>query len=98
MQQLSHSYFIDVILPLPLERNYSYAVTQAEFEFIQPGIRVAVPFGKNKLYTALVLKCHRTAPTAYEVKSIHSIIDDAPIVSPIQLDHWSWISTYYICT
>ena len=98
MQQLSHSYFIDVILPLPLERNYSYAVTQAEFEFIQPGIRVAVPFGKNKLYTALVLKCHRTAPTAYEVKSIHSIIDDAPIVSPIQLDHWSWISTYYMCT
>ena len=59
MQQLSHNFYIDVILPLPLERNFSYAVTQAEFEFIKPGIRVAVPFGKSKVYTALVLKCHR---------------------------------------
>ena len=97
MQQLGHSYFIDVVLPLPLERNFSYAVTQAEFDFIKPGIRVAVPFGKNKVYTALVLKCHHVAPTAYEVKSIHSIIDDAPIVNPIQLQHWTWISTYYMC-
>ena len=97
MQQLDHSYFIDVVLPLPLERNFSYAVTQAEFDFIKPGIRVAVPFGKNKVYTALVLKCHHIAPTAYEVKSIHSIIDDTPIVNPIQLQHWTWISTYYMC-
>ena len=97
MQQLGHSYFIDVVLPLPLERNFSYAVTHAEFDFIKPGIRVAVPFGKNKVYTALVLKCHHIAPTAYEVKSIHSIIDDAPIVNPIQLQHWTWISTYYMC-
>ena len=97
MQQLGHLYFIDVVLPLPLERNFSYAVTQAEFDFIKPGIRVAVPFGKNKVYTALVLKCHHVAPTAYEVKSIHSIIDDAPIVNPIQLQHWTWISTYYMC-
>lgn len=97
MQQLDHSYFIDVVLPLPLERNFSYAVTQAEFDFIKPGIRVAVPFGKNKVYTALVLKCHHIAPTAYEVKSIHSVIDDKPIVQPIQLQHWTWISTYYMC-
>ena len=97
MQQLGHSYFIDVILPLPLERNFSYAVTAAEFNFIQPGVRVAVPFGKSKVYTALVLKCHHNAPTAYEVKSIHSIIDDTPIVFPIQLQHWAWISKYYMC-
>jgi len=98
MQTINHSYFIDVILPLPLERNFSYAVTEAEYEFIQPGMRIAVPFGKNKIYTALVLKLHHTAPTAYEVKSIHSIIDDEPIVNPVQLRHWSWVSQYYMCS
>ncbi|MGB0480016.1 MAG: replication restart helicase PriA [Flavobacteriaceae bacterium] len=98
MQQLSHNFYIDVILPLPLERNFSYAVTQAEFEFIQPGIRVAVPFGKSKVYTALVLKCHRNTPTAYEVKSIHSILDETAVVHSVQLRHWLWISEYYMCT
>ena len=97
MQLINHSYFIDVILPLPLERNFSYAVTEAEFKFIKPGMRVAVPFGKRKIYTALVLRLHNTAPTAYEVKSIDSIIDDSPIIHEIQLRHWSWIAQYYMC-
>ena len=97
MQLINHSYFIDVILPLPLERNFSYAVTEAEFEFIKPGMRVAVPFGKRKIYTALVFKLHNTAPTAYDVKSIHSIIDETPIIHEVQLRHWSWIAQYYMC-
>ncbi len=97
MQLITHSFFIDVILPLPLEHNFSYAVTEAEYTFIQPGMRVAVPFGKRKIYTALVLKLHTTAPTAYDVKSIHSIVDDTPIIHPIQLRHWSWVAHYYMC-
>ena len=43
-----HKYFVDVILPLPLEHNFTYAVTEAESKFIQPGVRVCVPLVKIK--------------------------------------------------
>ena len=90
--------FVDVILPLPLERNFTYAITAAEAQFVKPGFRVAVPFGKRKVYTGIVYKIHKEAPTAYEAKSIHSILDAAPIVNSSQFQLWNWISGYYMCT
>ena len=44
-------YFTDVILPIPLEKLFTYAITEAESSFLIPGMRVAVPFGKQKIYT-----------------------------------------------
>ena len=43
-------HFIDVILPLALPQNFTYRVSEAEYEFLQVGMRVAVPFGKIKMY------------------------------------------------
>ncbi|WP_460218506.1 replication restart helicase PriA [Psychroserpens sp. MEBiC05023] len=91
-------YFINVILPIPLEKSFTYAITKAEAEFLKPGIRVSVPFGKTKIYTALVIEIHNNAPQVYEAKEIHQILDDTPIVTQIQLKHWAWISQYYMCT
>ena len=65
--------FINVILPIPLEKSFTYAVTPAEAEFLSPGMRVSVPFGKSKIYTALVLEVHQTAPLIYDAKDIHQI-------------------------
>ena len=92
------NYFINVILPIPLAKSFTYAITQAEAEFLKPGIRVSVPFGKTKIYTALVIAIHNDAPQAYEAKEIHQILDDTPIVTEKQLQHWTWISNYYMCT
>ena len=63
-------YFIDVILPIPVEKVFTYSVSEAEAKYIQPGMRVAVPFGKSKVYAALVKKIHETPPTIYEAKEI----------------------------
>lgn len=90
-------YFIDVILPIPLEKLFTYSITEAEAEFIKPGTRVAVPFGKQKIYTALVHHIHQNQPTVYEAKEIHQILDENPIVTEQQLKFWSWISSYYMC-
>lgn len=95
---VAHQYFLDVILPLPLERIFTYAITNAEADFIKPGVRVSVPFGKNKIYTSIALKLHAEAPTAYEVKSIHSILDKSPIVNEYQIQLWQWISEYYMAS
>lgn len=90
------AYFIDVILPIPLQRLFTYSITEAEAQFLQQGMRVAVPFGKSKVYTALVYKIHQTAPEIYEAKEIQQILDEQPIVTKQQLQHWEWISSYYM--
>jgi primosomal protein N' (replication factor Y) len=92
------SYFINVILPIPLPKLFTYKITDAEAEFLQKGMRVAVEFGKSKIYTALVFTIHQNAPIGYDAKEIYQILDDKPIVNEIQLQHWEWISNYYMCS
>jgi len=91
-------YFINVILPIPLERFFTYSITAKEAEHLKPGMRVAVPFGKSKIYTALVHQIHQQPPNGYQAKEIDQILDDTPLVQPIQLRHWEWIASYYMCT
>ncbi|QFZ53719.1 primosomal protein N' [Oceanihabitans sp. IOP_32] len=91
-------YFIDVIIPVPLQKLFTYSITAAEFNFLKSGMRVAVPFGKSKIYTGVVFKIHSEAPTAYQAKDIHQILDETPIVNQKQLQLWQWVSSYYMCT
>jgi len=91
-------YFIDVILPIPLEHLFTYSITNAESGFLKRGMRVAVPFGKRKIYTALVYNIHQNAPEIYQAKSIHQILDEIPIVTDQQIKLWHWIAKYYMCT
>lgn len=90
-------HFVEVILPLSLAKTFTYRISEAEFNFIQKGMRVAVPFGKSKMYTALVLDIHQNEPTLYEAKEIHQILDERPIATEIQIAHWLWIASYYMC-
>ena len=90
-------HFVEVILPLSLAKTFTYSVSQAEFHYIKKGTRVAVPFGKSKIYTALVIQIHQNKPELYEAKEIHQILDERPIVTEIQIAHWQWIASYYMC-
>ncbi|MCF8272880.1 MAG: primosomal protein N' [Flavobacteriaceae bacterium] len=92
------AYYIDVILPIPLEKLFTYSITASEFDFLKIGMRVSVPFGKSKIYTGIVYKIHNETPFAYEAKDIHQILDEAPIVNNYQLELWQWIASYYMCT
>lgn len=91
------NYFIEVIVPLSLPKTFTYKVSEAEYYFIKKGMRIAVPFGKNKVYTALVIDLHQNPPTLYEAKEIHQILDEKPIVNELQIKHWFWIASYYMC-
>ena len=91
-------YFLDVVLPIPLERLFTYKITQAEADYIEGGMRVAVPFGKSKIYTALAYRVHQNTPEAYEPKEIYQILDEQPVVTQVQLKHWEWVAKYYMCT
>ncbi len=91
-------YFVEVIVPLALDPTFTYQINEVEFDFIQIGMRVAVPFGRNKVYTALVVEKHHRQPTLYEAKDIHEIIDIEPVVTPDQIKFWHWLAEYYMCT
>ena len=90
-------HFVEVILPLSLAKTFTYCVSEAEYNYIKKGMPVAVPFGKSKIYTALVIEVHQNKPALYEAKEIHQILDESPIVTEIQIAHWQWIASYYIC-
>ncbi|WP_310377548.1 primosomal protein N' [Flavobacterium sp.] len=90
-------HFVEVILPLSLSKTFTYSVSESEFDFIKNGMRLAVPFGKNKIFTALAIETHQNKPSLYEAKEIEQILDEKPIVNQIQIDHWFWIASYYMC-
>ncbi len=90
-------HFVEVVLPLSLHKTFTYKVSEAEYHFIKKGMRIAVPFGKNKMYSALAIALHQNQPTLYEAKEIHEILDEKPIVNELQINHWQWISSYYMC-
>ena len=90
--------YIEVILPLPLPKLYTYGAGNFAVSELKPGIRVTVQFGKKKLYTALVYRVHNDPPESYETKNILSVLDQDPLVTNLQIKFWQWLAEYYMCT
>jgi len=92
------TFFVDVILPLPLEARFTYRVPQVMNGRIAFGMRVIVPFGNSKLYAAVVERVHEEAPKQFTVKYVLDVIDERPVVSEAQYRLWQWMADYYMCT
>lgn len=88
--------FAETLLPLALPGTYTYRIPEGMSLSI--GMRVLVPFGRKKIFTAIVMSMHDREPKGYEVKEILGTLDDKPIVRHPQLDFWQWIADYYLCT
>jgi primosomal protein N' (replication factor Y) len=89
------TYFVDVIVPLSVPNKYTYRVPAAINASVQIGLRVLVQFGKSKFYTGIIYAIHHQAPQNYEAKYLDSVLDELPIVAPLHLKFWDWISNYY---
>jgi primosomal protein N' (replication factor Y) len=89
--------FAEVILPLPISKNYTYRVPFDRAAEVAIGKRVVVQFGKSKIYTGIILAISEKAPQKYEAKYLMDILDDEPLVIPQQLAFWEWIAAYYLC-
>jgi primosomal protein N' (replication factor Y) len=88
--------FADVLLPVPMRQVFTYRVPLEFNMHMRSGIRVLVPFGKNKLLTGLITNVHESVPQNYQAKYIDTILDEQPIITGKQLAFWDWISTYYM--
>ncbi len=92
------TYFVDVLLPLPLSALFTYRVPQDLEGYVQFGVRVIVPFGRSKLYSGLVTRVHTEAPQQLTTKYILDVMDDQPVVSEKQFKLWQWMADYYLCS
>ena len=87
--------YVDVLLPLPLEGLFTYAVPEEMEAHVGFGMRVVVPLGRNKTYVALAIKLHNEQPS-FTVKPIIQVMDTSPVLTPQQYELWQWIADYYM--
>lgn len=90
--------FAEVILPLALPVNYTYRIPSHMVGEVVPGKRVAVQFGKSRMYSALVRRVTDTFPARYAPKEILEVLDDSPMVTRQQFGLWDWMASYYLCS
>jgi primosomal protein N' (replication factor Y) len=88
--------YADIILPLPLEGYFTYAVPAELQDKVQFGMRVLVPFGAKKHYIGIVASLHDKKPEGFEVKPLEEVLDDYPILLESQFRLWKWIADYYM--
>ncbi len=90
--------FADILLPLPVAGTFTYRVPYDMNEEVVVGQRVAVQFGKRRVLSGLIKNLHQNVPSGHIPKYILSVLDQEPIVNPIQFEFWKWISEYYMST
>ena len=88
--------YVDVILPLPLEGTFTYSLPDTLAPQVRMGVRVVVPLGRSKTYTAMAVRTHGDKPE-FDTRDIIQVVDDSPVLPERQLRLWQWISTYYMC-
>lgn len=93
---ISGQLFAEVIIPLALPKNYTWAIPEHLKENVHPGSRVEVQL-KNKKYSGIVKLLHADKPAAFEPKEILNILDEQPLIYPNQLKLWEWMADYYMC-
>lgn len=90
--------YAEVLLPVPLNRSFTYALPNDWESEIPSGIRVVVPFGRNRVLTGIIINVHEKEPRDYEAKPVIEILDEAPVLSSKQLELIFWMADYYMCT
>ena len=88
--------YVEVILPLPLDGTFTYSVPDTLAPQVRMGVRVVVPLGRSKTYTAMAVGTHNDKPE-FDTRDIIQVVDDNPVLPERQLRLWQWISTYYMC-
>ncbi len=89
--------FVNILLPVPIAKRYTYRIPQGWEDRLHRGIRVVVPFGKRRILTGIVDELGVPAPEKYEARYLLDILDDEPVVTDTQFRLIDWMSGYYMC-
>jgi primosomal protein N' (replication factor Y) (superfamily II helicase) len=88
--------YVQVALPLPVPRTFTYAVPPELRAAARPGVRVLVPFG-GKERIGWIDRAAEAAPRdPSRIKSLVAVLDAAPSATPTLLRLARWIADYYL--
>lgn len=90
--------FVELLLPVPIPKVFTYRVPYTLNDKVQIGQRVIVQFGDRKILTGIITAIHEQPPTGYEAKYLLELLDDFPVITDVQLKLFMWIADYYLCT
>src|SRR3954462_10807518 len=86
--------FIDVALPVPLFRSFTYEVDDALAHRAQRGMRAVVPFRAKKLLGVIV---GTSVPKpGVTIKRVSALPDEKPVISDALIRLGDWMSRYYV--
>jgi primosomal protein N'' len=80
-----------------VEGLLTYSIPEGMEQRVCPFVRLLVPLGKSKTYTALAVRIHDEEPKGVEVKAVIDVLDEKPVLLTSQYDIWKWMAEYYIC-
>ncbi len=87
--------YAEVILSLPLDKYFLYIVPDAQKDLVGVGSRVLVPF-KERERTGIIVKLKkRGVPKGLELKELHTVLDDSPMLSASFLSFTKKLSDAY---
>ncbi len=91
---LESEHFVEVAVPLPLRKAFTYSVPPEMQPLIRSGKRVVVPFGRKSL-PGFVLGPARKFPEGKKILPIRQVLDDEFSLSEKFLSFLVWVAQYY---
>lgn len=75
---------------------FTYLVPEELREKTVPGVRVTVPFGRQRT-TGFVIGLEKENSTEFPLREIISVIDQNPPVTPVLIKLAGWMASRYLC-
>lgn len=88
------SRYMEVAIPLPVYKTYSYAITEIHSALVSVGKRVLVPFGQRRV-TGYILGLSNTSKQE-GIKLVLDVLDEQPLFPESMVSFFRWIADYYI--
>ncbi len=86
---------VDVALPVPVDKVFTYLIPGALASRLQPGCRVLVPFGPRRM-TGYVISFRKRSPGKIKLREVSALVDDEPLLNDSLFQLARWMANYYV--
>ena len=85
-----------VVLDMPLRRPFDYLPPTEDPRYpVTPGVRVRVPFGRQRLIGVVTEEASHSEIPVARLKPILEVLDEKPVLDPAMLELLAWAADYY---
>ena len=88
---------VEVAIGLPVFKTFHYRIPEKMRDSLQIGMRVLVPF-RGRRVTGFSIDLLEEPPKEVEekIREVEDLLDGAPLIDPLMLRFYRWISDYYL--